>query len=234
MKQTVSPFSAHSFKVKAILIDLDGTLIHTAPEIARAANAMLTTLNLPHLPLEKIESFIGDGAAALIKRCLSHQHGLDVGDAHFNQAQTLFFKHYAEVLTDSQPYPQIKESLSAMKDAGFPLACVTNKSANFTERLLQKTGLFDYFNLVVAGDTLDKKKPDPDQIFYVCKAFNIDPWEALLIGDSNTDILAAKNAGCYVFTVPYGYNQGLAIDESMIDIMLQDLSETLTYINNQH
>ncbi len=238
MKHSVSPFSiaksvenpVTKIKVKAILVDLDGTLIDTAPEIARAVNTMLSACNLQALPEQKIQSFIGDGAQALIKRSLTEAATQDPDETFFEKAQILFTEAYTKIVTESQTYQNVLETLAQFKESGLPLACVTNKPANFTVPLLQAKGLFDYFNLVVSGDTLTKKKPDPEQIFYVCQTFGVEPWEVLLIGDSNTDILAAKNAGCYVFTVPYGYNQGKAIDENSIDRMIEHLSDTFKYI----
>jgi len=234
MKHTVSPFSVKKhvtkIKVKAILIDLDGTLIHTAPEIARAVNAMLFGCDFPPLPEDKVQSFIGDGAHALIKRSLT-EAALQAPDTTlFEKAQQLFTAAYSNIVTESELYPNVAATLAQFNAYGLPLACITNKPTNFTIPLLQAKGLFDCFDLVVCGDTLTKKKPEPDQIFHACKVFKVEPWEALLIGDSNTDILAAKNAGCYVFTVPYGYNQGKIIDENTIDMMIDHLADTLHHL----
>jgi len=230
MKQNTSPMSAQTFNIKAVLIDLDGTLVDSAPEIAKAACAMLEQLNLPTISQDQVQSYIGEGAATLIKRCLTEALQKAPDQPLFDQGFKVFFQQYALICTKSQLYPKVLESVKAMKALGLPLACVTNKPSVFTLPILKATGLFDYFDAIISGDTLAKKKPDPDQIFHVCALFKLHPWETLLIGDSNTDILAAKNAGCYVFTVPYGYNQGLAIDESSVDAMIQDLSETLNHI----
>lgn len=232
MKHNARQFLENKFKVKAVMVDLDGTLIDTAPEIALAANAMLDALNLSSLPVAKIQTFIGDGAAKLVERCMTETLREAPNANLLLEAQTLFFAHYADVVSISQPYPQAEQGLQQLKKIGLPLACITNKPAKFTVPLLQATGLIDYFDLVVSGDTLPKKKPEPDQIFHICKQFGMEPWEALLIGDSNTDILAAKNAGCYVFTVPYGYNQGLAIDHGSVDAMIEHLADTLNYLNH--
>lgn len=233
MNQSTSPFSENQFEVKAVLIDLDGTLIHSAPEIAKAASDMLTVLNLPKLPIETVQSFIGEGALTLIKRCLKTALQADPDEALITKAQKHFIALYSKNCIHSKPYPKVIEGLKALQHLGLPLACVTNKPALFTEPMLKATGLFDYFDQIISGDTLSKKKPEPDQIFHVCKAFEVDPWHTVLIGDSNTDILAAKNAGCYVFTVPYGYNQGLEIDLNAIDAMIQDLSEATNHIQTK-
>jgi phosphoglycolate phosphatase len=230
MKQSTSPMSAQTFNIKAILIDLDGTLVDSAPEIAKAACKMLEQLNLPMLSQDQVQSYIGEGAAALIKRCLTEALQKAPDQPLFDQGFQLFFQQYALICTESQLYPKVLESVKAMKALGLPLACVTNKPSVFTLPILKATGVFEYFDQIISGDTLPKKKPDPDQIFHVCQLFKVDPWETLLIGDSNTDILAAKNAGCYVFTVPYGYNQGMTIDDSAVDAMIQDLSEVTNYI----
>lgn len=213
------------------MVDLDGTLIDTAPEITLAANAMLDALDLSSLPMAQIKSFIGEGAAKLVERCLVETMRETPSVEMFNEAQALFFVHYADVVSSSQPFPQTELGLQQLKKHNLPLACITNKPAKFTMPLLQATGLIDYFDIVVSGDTLLKKKPDPDQIFHICQHFGVEPWEALLIGDSNTDISAAKNAGCYIFTVPYGYNQGLPIDDSAVDATIDHLQDALNYLH---
>lgn len=230
MTQITSLLPTKTFNIKAVLIDLDGTLVDSAPEIAKAACAMLAKLNLPTLSQNQVQSYIGEGAASLIKRCLTEALKKAPDETLFDQGFQLFFEQYTLICTQSHLYPKVLESVKAMKALGLPLACVTNKPSVFTLPILKATGLFDHFDQIISGDTLPKKKPDPDQIFHVCQLFKVDPWETLLIGDSNTDILAAKNAGCYVFTVPYGYNQGLTIDDSAVDAMIQDLSETINYI----
>jgi phosphoglycolate phosphatase len=230
MTQITSLLPTKTFNIKAVLIDLDGTLVDSAPEIAKAACAMLAKLNLPILSQNQVQSYIGEGAASLIKRCLTEALKKAPDETLFDQGFQLFFEQYTLICTQSHLYPKVLESVKAMKALGLPLACVTNKPSVFTLPILKATGLFDHFDQIISGDTLSKKKPDPDQIFHVCQLFKVDPWETLLIGDSNTDISAAKNAGCYVFTVPYGYNQGLTIDDSAVDAMIQDLSETINYI----
>ena len=216
------------------MIDLDGTLIHTAPEIARAANAMLQGLARKPLDTKKIESFIGEGAIVLIQRCLTEtQDGEPDTAAVLTKAQTLFFDAYAKIVDESQPYPQVIEALNAMRNQGFQLACITNKPTAFTMPLLKKSNLLQYFDLVVSGDTLKKKKPEPDQIFHICEKFGIATIESVLIGDSQTDIAAAKNAGCAVFAVPYGYNQGYSIDNQEVDALIDHLYEALELITIQ-
>lgn len=213
------------------MIDLDGTLIHTAPEIAYAANHMLTQLARPALEPKQVQGYIGEGAIVLIKRCLTGKPDDEPEPEIMAKAQPLFFDAYAKVVADSKPYDGVAEALQAIKDTGVRLACITNKPAAFTEPLLEKSGLAPYFDLVVSGDTLNKKKPAPDQIFYICEKFGISAQEAVLVGDSKTDIEAARNAGCYVFTVPYGYNQGYSIESDMVDALINHIGETVQFIS---
>lgn len=218
-----------AFHVKAVMFDLDGTLIHTAPEIAAAINHMLADLSLPALPSQQIEAYIGEGAQMLIKRSIA-AHADDSAEM-FEQAQALFFSHYAHTVQQSQPYHGVREGLAALKQKGLRLACVTNKPEKFTLPLLHASGLMPFFEIVVAGDTLAKKKPDPIQLLHICAEFNVLEAEAMLVGDSITDVKAAHAAGCYIVTVPYGYNQGKPIDESLVDATIDDLTELLDLLN---
>ncbi|MDO9151832.1 MAG: phosphoglycolate phosphatase [Methylotenera sp.] len=218
------------FNVKAIMFDLDGTLVNTAPEIAFAANQMLDSLDLPNKSPIQIERYIGEGAQMLIKRCVMSESGVEPDDDLLHDAQALFFEHYANNVTRSQPYEGVLETLSHLKGKGFKLACVTNKPERFTHPLLDATGLADFFDVVVSGDTLPKKKPSPMQLHHICKTFNVLEAESMLVGDSETDVVAAHAAGCYIVTVPYGYNQGRVIDERMVDATIADLPDLLNLL----
>jgi phosphoglycolate phosphatase len=213
------------FKVKAIMFDLDGTLVHTAPEIAAAANMMLADMGRPMLPASQVESYIGEGAVVLIKRCLTERINVEPEAALFAHAETLFFAHYANNVSESKPYEGVLDGLQAAQNKGYRLACVTNKPEKFTLPLLAKSGLADFFEIVVSGDSLPKKKPDPIQLQHICAKFDVPEYEALLVGDSNTDIVAARAAGCFIVTVPYGYNQGMPIDTSLVDATIDDLTD---------
>jgi len=214
-----------AFHVKAVMFDLDGTLIHTAPEIAASINKMLVELDYPALPQQQIECYIGEGAQALVRRCITANTQNEPDAALLERAQTLFFAHYADNVTLSKPYDGVVESLAVLQDKGLKLACVTNKPERFTLPLLDKSGLLDFFEIVVSGDTLLKKKPDPIQLRYICAKFNVLEAESMLVGDSLTDVAAAHAAGCYIVTVPYGYNQGKPIDQSLVDDTITSLAD---------
>ena len=118
-----------------------------------------------------------------------------------------------------------------MKEAGYRLTCVTNKPQTFTQALLKASNLLPYFELVVAGDTLAKKKPDPDQLIYCCEQLGVALSEAVLVGDSKVDIAAARSAGCYIVLVSYGYNHGQPIEAKMVDALVDELQDVLQLLH---
>jgi len=214
------------FAVKAIAIDLDGTLLHTAPDLAEAANRMLFELKLPVIDEAVVMQFIGNGATKLVKRLLTGDMDGEPEAEALEHAQAVFFRHYADVLSvHTALYHGVVDGLDAMKQAGFRLACITNKPGRFTVPLLQEMGLFDYFELILSGDSLPKKKPDPMPLLHVCEKFGILPQELVMIGDSAADTEAARAAGCYAFYVPYGYNRGLSADELDVDAVVESLAD---------
>ncbi|MDO9052154.1 MAG: phosphoglycolate phosphatase [Methylotenera sp.] len=219
------------FTIKAVLLDLDGTLVHTAPEISRAANSMLAKMNLPTLTAVQITTYIGDGATTLIKRCLTGRIDGAPEPALLATAQALFFEYYAQIVTESQPYPNALAGLISIKNAGLRTACVTNKPSSFTLPLLEKYDLLRYFDLIVSGDTLPRKKPEPDQILYVCEQFGVLVQDVAMVGDSKTDISAARSAGCRMFAVPYGYNQGQRIEVTEVDALIDNIGDVLDLVH---
>lgn len=221
--------------VKAVLLDLDGTLIDTAPEIAKAANDMLAALSLPLLSVAQIKLLIGNGAKQLIERSVAIASENNVLDAVLlSRASALFFEAYRLYVVDSKPYTGAETALDALDKRGFKLACVTNKPAAFTLPLLEKTGLSSYFAQIVSGDTLAGKKPDPIQLLHICAEFDVPVRQAVMVGDSVTDVAAAKAAGCYVATVPYGYNQGQSLPLDDIDIEINALTDLTTRLTLKH
>ncbi len=212
--------------VKAVVIDLDGTLLNTAPDLAEAASRMAAELNLPPVALDVVKTYIGNGVSRLVKRVLTRHMDDEPDAALFARALPVYEKHYAEVVSrESRPFPGVVEGLQAMRATGYRLACITNKAEKFTVPLLKDTGLFDYFELILSGDTLPRRKPDPLPLQHACKVFGVAPAELLLIGDSLNDTQAARAAGCHVFCVPYGYNRGRSVEELDLDAVVPSLLE---------
>ncbi|SDW35708.1 phosphoglycolate phosphatase [Nitrosomonas communis] len=218
-------------QIKAVVIDLDGTLLDTAMDLASAANKMLTELGKPELPVATIQSFIGKGIQRLVKRSLTNSLDEEPDPELFNKALPIYQRNYHENLyTHTRPFPEVVEGLDTLKKDGFKLACITNKAEAFTLPLLRATNLLHYFEIVLSGDTLPKKKPDPLPLLHACQHFQIKPYELLLIGDSLNDAMAARAAGCHIFCVPYGYNEGRDVHELNCDAVVSSLLEATKLI----
>jgi phosphoglycolate phosphatase len=212
--------------VKAVVIDLDGTLLDTAPDLAKAAELMMAELGLPVVPVETVKTYIGNGVSRLVKRVLTGDMQAEPDAALFDKAIAIYQRHYGEHVADlSRPFPGVVEGLKAMNEAGYRLACITNKAEQFTVPLLLATHLHGYFELILSGDTLPKRKPDPLPLQHAAKHFSIDISELLLIGDSLNDTQAARAAGSHVFCVPYGYNRGRPVTELDLDAVVPSLFE---------
>ncbi len=217
-------------RISAILIDLDGTLLHTAPELAEAANRMLRDMGRPAVSQDLLMSFIGNGIGWLVKRALTGDMHAEPDAALYEKALPFFEKHYTGLLLQSKPYHGVPAGLEAMKEAGFRLGCITNKVARYTEPLLRGLGLTDYFEIVLSGDSLPEKKPHPMPLLHAAAFFGVPVDQVLLIGDSLNDALAARAAGCPIFCVPYGYNHGKPVDELDVDAVIDDLPAALKLI----
>jgi phosphoglycolate phosphatase len=212
--------------VKMVMIDLDGTLIHTAPDLADCANRMLAALGRASYPVETVMTWIGNGVPRLVKRALTGEMWGEPDTALFEQALTLYQQHYAEHVSDlSRPFPGVVEGLTQLKARGYRLACITNKAEAFTLPLLRNLDLHRYFELILSGDSLPKQKPDPLPLQHACRHFGISPDHGVLVGDSSNDVEAARAAGMPVLCVPYGYNHGHDIRESHPDAVVDSLVE---------
>lgn len=216
--------------VQAIVIDLDGTLLHTVPELAGAANCMLREMDYPPVSQELLASYIGNGIGWLVKRALTGEMHATPDAALYEHALPIFDKHYTELLLGSKPYGGVIDGLEALRAAGFRLGCITNKAARFTKPLLEGSGLAKYFEIVISGDTLPEKKPHPLPLLYAAKFFGVPIEQLLLIGDSLNDALAARAAGCPVFCVPYGYNHGEPVETLDTDAVIANLPAALPLI----
>ena len=209
--------------VKAVLLDLDGTLIDTAPDLHAAACAMLREMGRQEVSIEETRHYVGKGMRNLIKRLLSRSLELSEEEAP-QEAIDCFRKHYAiENGKQAQCYPGVIEGLDMFREKGLPLAVVTNKPEMFVWPLLERMKLAHYFEVVIGGDTLPRLKPDPMPLLWTCGRLNVLPGKTLFIGDSVNDFLAARAADCKVFMLPYGYNEGKDVRELDADSIVPDL-----------
>nr|WP_315486850.1 phosphoglycolate phosphatase [uncultured Undibacterium sp.] len=210
--------------IQAAIIDLDGTMLDTAPDFLVAINRMRAEFSLQPLDIVTITNFVGKGSENLIHRVLSTDFNQAQVEQHFEQAMASYQKHYLAINGDySTLYPDVIEGLQALKAQGLRLACVTNKPIAFTTPLLTKKGLSDFFEIVYGGDSLARKKPDPLPLLQVCLDFHLAPAQVVAIGDSSNDAKAARAAGCPVLTVPYGYNHGEAVQTIESDGIVETL-----------
>ncbi len=215
------------FHVSAIVIDLDGTLLHTAPELAESANRMLRDMGRPPVSQDLLMSYIGNGIHWLVKRALTGDMHAEPDNALFDKALPIFEKHYTELACDSKPFQNVVKGLDAMKAAGYRLGCITNKVMRYTDPILQRSGLASYFEIVLAGDTLPEKKPHPMPLLHSAKFFGVPIEQLLLVGDSLSDMQAARAAGCPIICVPYGYNHGEPVETLNVDAVIADLTGVL-------
>lgn len=224
MQQSV-PITRYSTPVSvgAIVIDLDGTLLNTAPELSEAANRMLRDMDYAPVSQQLLSSYIGNGISWLVKRALTGEMHATPDAALYDHALPIFEKHYTDLLLDSKPFDGVIEGLDAMKAAGYRLGCITNKVARYTEPLLKGIGLAKYFEIVLSGDTLPEKKPHPMPLLHAAEFFGVAIENLLLIGDSLNDALAARAARCPVFCVPYGYNHGEPVETLDLDAVIANL-----------
>ncbi len=210
--------------IKAALIDLDGTLLDTAPDIAFAVNAMLADFGMPALSEDRVAGFVGKGAEILVHRAITNDPQGQLDEPTFDRGITSFRHHYMACNGKHvRWYPQVREGLAAMQQAGLQLACVTNKPRDFTVPLLELTGLAPWFGAVIAGGDTRHKKPHPDPYLAGAAALGFDPANTVAIGDSHNDAVSARAAGCAVLLLPYGYNEGAPIEASDCDAIVPDL-----------
>ena len=206
---------------EAVIFDLDGTLMDTAGEIAIALERTFNELGFATLPKPVVETLIGRGVPMLIERAL-----VKVGATHERPAEIVerFERHYEDtVATASELYPGVQAALGALAARGIPMAVVTNKPRLFTERLLSELRIAGFFRAVVAGDDGLRRKPHGDMLLHACEQMGTAPASTLMLGDSDNDIIAAREAGCPVWCVPYGYNEGRAPETLKCDRLVPDL-----------
>lgn len=213
--------------IKAVLLDLDGTLLDTVLDLHAAACGMLADLGRPAVAVEEIRAYVGRGIPNLVKRVLAG--ALEAADDPApppDAALASFKQHYVHCNgRAAQPFPGVMEGLEAFKAMGLPLGVITNKAQAFTLPLLERTGLMPYMSVAVAGDLLPKPKPDPMPLIWACGRLNVSPADTLMIGDSVHDFHAGKSAGCTVFLVPYGYNEGQDVRGLAADAIVASLLE---------
>ena len=188
-----------------IVFDLDGTLVNTAPDLLEALNHVLTNADLAPVPLDSIETMIGQGARAMITKGLQ-SHGIAPSEEDLDAFLTQFLDYYAGNIADhSHPFEGVAEALNTLADRGATLAVCTNKKQDLSDKLLEALGLSPRFAAIIGADSVPSKKPDGDHIVRTVQAAGGNPARAIMVGDSRTDERAARNAGLPFVFVPFGY-----------------------------
>jgi phosphoglycolate phosphatase len=221
--------------IRAVIVDLDGTMLDTVPDFHVAINRMRAESGLDALSAARIEQMVGKGSENLIRSVLAVDFDQAGVEQRFPAAMEAYQRHYLAINGDySELYDGVLAGLEAMRAMGLRMACVTNKPLAFAAPLLAKKGLAPYFELVYGGECLPRKKPHPMPLLQVCDDFALAPAQVVAIGDSSNDAEAARAAGCFVLTVPYGYNHGRAIHETDSDGIVTSLLEAATLISSHN
>jgi phosphoglycolate phosphatase len=222
-------------RLQAAIIDLDGTMIDTADDFTAGLNGMLAQLDATETSREEVIGYIGKGSENLIRNVLAQRFETDHAQDRFDEALAIYQAEYAKINgVHTRLYPEVEAGLSAMRDAGLKLACVTNKPHRFAVELLEQYGLSPYFSVVLGGDSLPKKKPDPLPMLTAAAQLGVTPEATVAIGDSENDAMAGRAAGMATLTLPYGYNHGRAIQEIKSDGIVASLLDAAKAIAAHH
>lgn len=214
---------------RALLFDLDGTLVHSLPDLADAVDDMLASYGLPALGESMLSTMIGNGSHKLIERAVAASRWCGAPTASADllaEAHQRFLQHYRlHFCRRSRLYPGVAAQLPALQQAGIALAVVTNKPIEFVQPLLHALGIGQYFAVLIGGDSLPEKKPSALPLQHACNALDVAIAETIMVGDSRTDIDAARAAGMRVIAVSYGYNHGEPIATAEPDAVLDSFSQ---------
>ena len=220
------PLNMSLITPKMVLIDVDGTLVDSVPDLAYCVDQMMQQLSLPVHGESRVRDWVGNGVERLVKRALLGQLEGEPDEALFEKAYPIFLGLYKDnVSKRSCLYPGVVEGLAFLKSAGFLIGCVTNKASQFTIPLLKDLGLHDKFGIIICGDTLARKKPDPLPLLHAAEYFKVSAAESLMLGDSVSDVKAARAAGFQIICMSYGYNHGMDIRDSKPDAVLDSMAE---------
>ncbi|MBI4005920.1 MAG: phosphoglycolate phosphatase [Gammaproteobacteria bacterium] len=219
-------------KPQMVLLDVDGTLVDTAPDLAYSIDCMLQEIGLPERGEEKVRTWIGNGIEQLVKCALTDGINGERENGLYEIAYPIFLNIYTvNACKRSRVYPGVEEGLNYLKENDFKLGCVTNKRKQFTEMVLKTLGIFNDFGIVIAGDTLPRKKPDPMPLLHAAEFFSVKPEAALMVGDSRNDVSAARAAGFQIVCVSYGYSPGEDIRCANPDAVVDSLAELPVLLN---
>ncbi len=209
-----------------VLIDVDGTLVDSVPDLAFCVDAMMNQLGMPEHGEQRVRHWVGNGVERLVKRALVNQIDGEPDEALFAKALPVFEALYRENTSKrSCLYPGVKQALDFLQTTGVRIGCVTNKASQFTLPLLQDLGVRDYFEIVICGDMVERKKPDPMPLLQAAEQLETEPQASMMLGDSMSDVNAARAAGFQIVCMSYGYNHGEDIRDYDPDAVVDSMAE---------
>jgi phosphoglycolate phosphatase len=209
-----------------VLIDVDGTLVDSVPDLAYCVDAMMRELDMPERGEAQVRQWVGNGVERLVKRALLNQLDGEPDEALYARALPVFEALYRENTSKrSCLYDGVGEALDFLKSTGVRIGCVTNKASQFTLPLLKDLGVHDFFEVIICGDMLERKKPDPMPLLHAAEQLETRPSASLMIGDSMSDVKAARAAGFQIVCMSYGYNHGEDIRDYNPDAVIDSMAE---------
>lgn len=218
------------FEVSVVAFDLDGTLADTLPDLHTATNLTLNDLGHKPVSAHVVRQYIGQGIEYLLRELFRDLH-IPIEAAELKSIAQQFRTHYERHVCDrSALFPGIEDVLKTFQQREVQMACLTNKSELFTAPILDGLGIRSYFQEVVCGDTLDKRKPDPLPLRVLASRFGVETKQILMVGDSKTDTECARNAGAPVVCVPFGYRSGMDLAELDCDAVLGRAEDLLDLV----
>ncbi len=221
-----SPWQGQKWRPAMVLVDVDGTMVDSVPDLAFCVDRMMEALDMPRRGETHVRNWVGNGVERLVARALTNSLDGEPDDALYARAYPVFLDLYRENTSKrSHLYAGVREGLQFLAARGYPLGCVTNKAAQFTEPLLAALEVKDFFALIISGDTLRQKKPDPEPLLHAAREFQVPPEDCLMVGDSVSDVKAARAAGFHIVCMSYGYNHGMDIRDFHPDAVLDSMAE---------
>lgn len=218
-------------KPQMILIDVDGTLVDSVPDLAYCVDEMMKVLGRPVHGEDKVRNWVGNGVERLVKRALLGQLDGEPDDADFQKALPVFLDLYSKNVSErSKLYPGVREAVDYFKQQHYKLGCVTNKASQFTIPLLEDLEIHDEFDFIVCGDSLPEKKPDPMPLLHAAEQLKVTPENSLMIGDSISDVKAARAAGFQIVCMSYGYNHGEDIRDYNPDMVVDSMADLIGFL----
>lgn len=219
------------FNPQLIMIDVDGTLVDSVPDLAFCVDELMKAMNRPVWGEAQVRKWVGNGVPKLVERSLTGELEGVVNQEDYDKAYPLFLELYKDNTSKrSKLYEGVLKGLDYLQSKSYKIGCVTNKARAFTHPLLKDLDIFDRFELVISGDDLAEKKPHPLPLLHAAEHLGVSPKKCLMIGDSISDVKASRAAGFNIICMSYGYNHGNDIRDAHPDTVIDSMAELQHYL----